>query len=63
MDIVGATAAEMLASAERVKKATQQILEVSAELHLTWHEFEEVVGSVKRQGYISPSPGLSLIHI
>lgn len=57
MGVFGAAATEMLASAERVKKATQRILEVSAELHLTWYEFEDAVGGVKRQGYVSLSPG------
>lgn len=57
MNVVGVTTTEMLASAKRVERATQRILEVSAELHLTWYEFEEAVGSVKRQGYISSSPG------
>ncbi len=55
--IGGEAVAEMLASAKRVKKATQRILEVSAELHLTWHELEEAVSSVKRCGYVSSSPG------
>ena len=55
--IKGTTVEEMLASAERVKKAAQRILEVSAELHLTWYEFEETVDSVKRRGYVSSSPG------
>lgn len=48
--------AEKQAQGRRIKDATQRILEISAELHLTWREFELAVDCVKRDGYISLSP-------
>ena len=48
---------EKRAQGKRIADATQRILEVSAELHLTWGEFEVVVDCVKRDGYISLFPG------
>lgn len=40
----------------RMRKATKRILEMSAELHLTWSEFEEVLVRVKEQAYICMKP-------
>lgn len=48
---------ERQAKGRKIKNATQRILEVSAELHLTWAELEVVMTCVKRDGYISLSPG------
>ena len=40
-------------SRSRIKEATDQILRVSSQLHLTWFEFEEAVERVKKFGRIS----------
>lgn len=40
------------ASHQRIEKATQRILEVSAELHLTVHEFEAVFEKIKHRAVI-----------
>lgn len=40
----------------RMRKATKRILEMSTELHLTWDEFEEVLGRVKGSAYICAKP-------
>lgn len=40
-------------SAERVEKATGQILAISSQLHLSVHEFELAVENVKRNVHIS----------
>lgn len=42
----------------RYEEATRRILEVSTELHLTWYDFEEIIGRVKRHGYISSYSGI-----
>lgn len=43
------------ASNQRVEEATQRILEVSAELHLTLHEFETVCEKIKHRAVIGIS--------
>ena len=43
------------ASNQRVAEATQRILAVSAELHLTVYEFEKVFEKVKHRAVISVS--------
>lgn len=42
---------------KRIKDAAQRILEVSTELHLTWHELEKAVEQVKVLAYISAPTG------
>lgn len=37
----------------RREEAARRILEVSAELHLTWREFEEILNQVKGIAYLS----------
>lgn len=39
-------------SNQRIEEATQRILEVSAELHLTVHEFEKVFEKAKHRAVI-----------
>jgi len=42
---------------KRIEDAAQRILEVSTELHLTWHELERAVERVKSKAYISSPIG------
>lgn len=36
--------------------AVQRILEVCIELHLTWHDLDSAVESIRHEAYISKSP-------
>ncbi len=36
--------------------AVQRILEVCTELHLTWHDLDSAVESIRHEAYISKSP-------
>lgn len=46
-------AKEMREECERKKTAARRILEISTELRLTWADFEEVLGIVRRSAYLS----------
>ena len=46
--------ADQRSSQQRVVRASDQILELSSQMHLTWYEFEEAVELVKRYGHICP---------
>lgn len=49
----GETMASFAEDVARRKEAAQRILEVAAELHLTWREFERVIEFVKETAYLS----------
>ncbi len=44
---------KMEAGLRKNRDAVQRILEVCAELHLTWHDLDSAVESIKREAYIS----------
>lgn len=50
---VEASERERKHSAQKVQDATNQILTISNQLHLTWDEFERAVAMVKKCAHIS----------
>lgn len=51
---VGRIIADQRSSQQRIVIASDQMLELSSQMHLTWEEFERAVELVKRYGHICP---------
>jgi len=58
LDTIDAIRAKRREYELRTSEAARRILEVSTELHLTWSEFDEVLGRVKDHAYICSEPAV-----